>query len=178
MIVRHAHDGRDTVRPLTPLESVALIGWHTSLFKDVVGADAACLYSMAGNAFSGFGFVPMLAISLTGAGIVAGLPGDIRARLAVGEAHPPAPPLTEEGSDVESASSDASILVSQAPFISRRGARPLFARWQGTTVKRGVAHNATAVHNGMVGICWSAFSSTGFPTRIDFCLLDAHQWTC
>lgn len=108
MCVRYAHADTVIVRLVTPLESFALIGWHASFFKKHVGVDAACLYNMTGNAFSGFGFVPMLAISLLGAGIIAVLPGDVRAGLAVGEETPAA---AEGDSDADSLASDSSMLI-------------------------------------------------------------------
>lgn len=63
-------NGRTVLRPISPLESFALVGWDSKVFRHPILVTPACMHNMAGNAFSGFAFVPVLAMAMTGCGIV------------------------------------------------------------------------------------------------------------
>ena len=69
MCVRYLHHSHCVVRPLTPLEAFAMIGFAPAKLRYPVALDARTMRNMAGNAFSGFAFAPMLAVAMTGFGM-------------------------------------------------------------------------------------------------------------
>jgi hypothetical protein len=75
--VRYLGPGSSVVvRPITPIESFALIGWGVSYFRSPIDCTASCVLNMAGNAFSGFAFSPVLMMALTGCGVISTMNSD------------------------------------------------------------------------------------------------------
>lgn len=77
LCVRYLGPGSSVVvRPITPIESFALIGWDVSYFRRPIECAGACVLNMAGNAFSGFAFSPVLMMALTGCGMISTMDRD------------------------------------------------------------------------------------------------------
>ena len=70
-------------RPLTGVESLALVGWDSAFYRGgSAGVSESCLRSLAGNAFSAFAVAPMLLVVFSGIGLLKAHSSDLDLILA------------------------------------------------------------------------------------------------
>lgn len=102
--VRYLFEGVVIVRPLTPVEAFALIGWDQRVLRSPVACSQGCMLSLAGNAFSAFAFLPCLMLAFMGAGMLHSLPSSC---LLPKEAAPTVEGGADHDSEAESVGSSA-----------------------------------------------------------------------